>query len=66
MPQFYKMLTPIPSEGDTAYYLEDVLKHMSASHRKRLDRWLEEHPVTIANDRGIIYKRDLEEFFDTL
>jgi hypothetical protein len=66
MPQFYKMLKPIPDEDPVAYYLDDVLKHMSAAHRKKLDTWLEEHPITISNDRGIIYREELEEFFETL
>lgn len=68
MPQFYRMLTPVSLEdlGDTAYYLEDVLSHMSPAHRKRLTKWLDGNPVTIVNDRGIIYKEELERFFETL
>ena len=66
MPQFYKLLTPIDDQKDT-FYLEDVLKHMSAHHRKRLHEWLNGRvTLVLIDNQEIILRDDLDKFFDTL
>jgi hypothetical protein len=69
MPQFYKMLTPVSTDGQSPLYLlEDVLKPLSAAHRKRLHKWLANGRVTLllVDEQEAIYEYDLDRFFDTL
>jgi hypothetical protein len=67
MPQFYRMLTPISDEETTAYYLDDVLKHMGPAHKKKLNAWLNGRvTLTLIDNREVIFKHDLDKFFDTL
>jgi hypothetical protein len=66
MPQFYTMLTPVETLPDTAYYLDDVIQHMSPHYKKRLTQWLEGKTLILIDEKEIIYKYELERFFDTL
>jgi hypothetical protein len=66
VPNFYKLLTPAKTQDqtDTIYYIDDVVKSLSPHHRTKFAKWIAGRTVLIINDRGAIYKSDLEKFFE--
>ncbi len=66
MPQFYSLLKPVQGLNDTAYYIEDILRIFTTDRRKTFDLWLSGREVMMVDERSVIYKTELEEFFDAL
>jgi hypothetical protein len=67
MANLYEALTPVPTQQEVAYYLDEVYSNMSSKRRKKLDEWMSGRiTLVIEGDRAIIFKHDLEHFFDTM
>jgi hypothetical protein len=65
---FIDLLTPALTSDptDTVYYVSDVTAVLSAPQKARFEKWLRGKPLLVVNDRGALYKYELEQFFEKL